>query len=162
MKKLLLLSFISTAFALHAAEQFPTETSFKWSGTSRFPAPNLEIRNKDNYMLEVTVVNGEKEQKFTIPANKSKFFEKDIPVVRLRGLNLSKQTKIYIKFNPGQKSWEHIYFIEPGYHIFVSWEKGNLRPQTGKSGKTQSGINLKTTENVTEKVLNAEKGTREL
>lgn len=143
-------------------EDFSAETTFKWSGSEKLPKPSLEIRNRDKYPLQVTVENDNKKQEFVIPANNSKFFERDIPVVRLGNLDLMhSKTKIFIVFEKDGKRFEHIYFIPRQKTIFVSWENGNLRAQKGVRGMSQSGLSIGAN-NVTNKDLEKDKGTRQL
>lgn len=162
MKRVVIMSVL-LSFALQAAESeklWPTETSFSWSGSEKFPDPIVEIRNREKYELKVTVIQDNQQQTFTIPANKSSFFESKVPVVRVRNLNPNKEIRIDIVYDETKqrdpefvKMYFKNYTIPAGKKAFISWENDALRPQRGSGGKTQSGISLKKNSNVTQEEL---------
>lgn len=144
------------------------ERTFRWSGNEIFPSPTLEIRNRDNYPLTITVINDGHEEKYELAANTGSFFESKVPVLRLNGLNLNKEVRVDIEFNSSKNPLQenrkfHNYHINPtndpalSKTIFVSWENEGLRPQKGSLGQTQSKIPLKKIKNVTKEDLDSHK-----
>lgn len=169
MKKLLTIAIMSAAATCTIAQEeqenayWQTETTFKWSGNSTFPAPSFEIRNRDKYPITVIVTNDGIQKKYELGANTGSFFESKIPVLRIRGLNLSVETRLEIVFN-AEKEESYLsdfrfknYTFQPGKKMFVSWEHQNLRPQKGSFGKTQSGIPLKSADNITQRDIDENK-----
>lgn len=110
---------------------------------------NFEVKIKDKNAPKISVRNGDRVilDKYQMLPSKGSA-EKDHFYLRLSGLNLKQPTLIMIN-NPAEKGKENGVVIPgDGKTIFVSYENGKLRPQSGTGGiikeqKTQSGLQLK-------------------
>lgn len=110
---------------------------------------NFEIKNKDKKNLYVTLQNGNKVILFRqeLAASKGNK-ESDHGYLRLPDLNLGLPILITIEIGEPEGAAQG-YMIERGAKertVFVTYEKGNLRAQSGTgffSKDTQSGLSLK-------------------
>ena len=121
---------------------------------------DFELRNKDKsspiYVTlkqnDITFLNDEK---IGAPTGSK---EKDFKVIRLVGLDLTRNSTIKISYKPGQQNVPDFSYkiigTQKAKTIYISFEKGALRAQSGSLGKTQSGLSLKN--NVGKNELKAE------
>lgn len=133
--------------AMEALEKFDnfnkaTDISTAFTAPEPKTAWTFELRNRERKPIFLTVTNGQGKDlvnNYKIAA-RSGITEKSIPVIRLKNINLSQPVQIIVKDQTNEK---HAYRVtKTNKTIFVTWEDGQLRVQSGKNGKTQSGLSL--------------------